>query len=80
MQSGSKKFNRRSFFAAGALSWIEDLDIHYKEFCIPSEHLPDSPEQRNEIIGIMDGPVHVDVVINEGTTFRPDDNIELNYD
>jgi glyoxylase-like metal-dependent hydrolase (beta-lactamase superfamily II) len=72
-----KNLTGAHFYAAGALSWIEDLDIHYNEFCIPSEHLPDSPEQRNEIMGLMDGPVHVDVVINEGTTFRPDDNIEL---
>lgn len=72
-----KNFTNAQFFAAGALSWIEDLETHYKEFCIPSEHLPDSPEQRNEILGLMDGPVHVEVVINEGTKFRPGNNIEL---
>lgn len=59
-----------SFAAAGALSWIEDLETHYQEFCIPSEHLPDSPEQRAEIMGLMDGAVHVDMVLSEGTRFR----------
>jgi glyoxylase-like metal-dependent hydrolase (beta-lactamase superfamily II) len=72
-----KNLTHAQFFAAGALSWIEDLEIHYKEFCIPSEHLPDSPEQRKEILGLMDGPVNVDVVIKEGITFRPGNNIEL---
>ncbi len=58
------------FAAAGALPWIEDLERHYQEFCIPSEHLPDSQEQRAEIMELMDGAVHVDVVLSEGTRFR----------
>jgi glyoxylase-like metal-dependent hydrolase (beta-lactamase superfamily II) len=65
------------FFAAGAVPWVEDMEIHYKEFCIPSEYLPDSKEQRDEILGLMDGPVNVDAVISEGTTFRPGNNIIL---
>jgi glyoxylase-like metal-dependent hydrolase (beta-lactamase superfamily II) len=65
------------FFAAGAVPWIEDMETHYMEFCIPSEHLPDSQEQRDEILGLMDGPVNVDVVITEGTTFRPGNDILL---
>jgi len=72
-----KNFTGAQFFAAGALNWIEDLEIHYKEFCIPSEHLPDSKEQRNEIMELMDGAVHVDVILKEGTIFRPGNNIEL---
>jgi glyoxylase-like metal-dependent hydrolase (beta-lactamase superfamily II) len=64
------------FAAAGALPWIEDLETHYQEFCIPSEHLPDSPEQRAEIMNLMDGAVHVDVVSSEGTRFRLG-NVEL---
>jgi glyoxylase-like metal-dependent hydrolase (beta-lactamase superfamily II) len=63
--------------AAGALPWIEDLELHYREFCIPSEHLPDSPEQRDEILGLMDGGVAVDLVIGEGTTLRLGDGLEL---
>jgi len=65
------------FYAAGAIPWIENMETHYLEFCIPSEHLPDSQEQRDEILGLMDGPVNVDVVITEGITFRPGDEIEL---
>ena len=75
--SAVKNLTNAQFFAAGAINWIEDLEIHYKEFCIPSEHLPDSEEQRKEILGLMDGPVHVDAIINEGITFRPDDEIDL---
>lgn len=63
--------------AAGALPWIEDYEIHYREFCIPSEHLPDSPEQRAEILGLMDGEVAVDMVIGEGVRFRLGDGLEL---
>jgi len=72
-----RKFTNAQFFAAGAVNWIEDLEIHYKEFCIPSEHLPDSPQQRNEIMGLMDGPVHVDGIIKEGTGCRPGNEIDL---
>ncbi len=72
-----KEYTNAQFCAAGAIDWIENLDIHYKEFCIPSDDLPDSPEQHAEIMGLMDGPVHVDVVLKEGTLFRPGKNIEL---
>jgi glyoxylase-like metal-dependent hydrolase (beta-lactamase superfamily II) len=56
--------------AAGALPWIEDLDVHYREFCLPGPDLPDSPEQRAEISGLMDGAAHVDIVLREGTLIR----------
>lgn len=56
--------------AAGALPWIEDLDVHYREFCLPGPDLPDSPEQRTEISSLMDGAVGVDIVLHEGTTIR----------
>ncbi len=72
-----KEKTNAQFFAAGAISWIENMETHYLEFCIPSEYLPDSQEQRDEILGLMDGPVNVDAVIKEGTTFRPGDGIEL---
>ncbi len=65
------------FYAAGAVPWIENMETHYIEFCIPSEHLPDSQQQRDEILGLMDGPVNVDVVLAEGTVFRPGNGIEL---
>jgi len=72
-----KEKTKAQFFAAGAIPWIENMETHYLEFCIPSEYLPDSPEQRDEILGLMDGPVNVDAVIKEGTTFHPGDGIEL---
>lgn len=65
------------FAAAGALPWIEDMATHYREFCLVGDDLPDSPEQREEIMGLMDGPVHVDFVIGEGTRIRPDPGTEL---
>lgn len=65
------------FFAAGAIPWIENMEIHYNEFCIPSEFLPDSKEQREEILGLMDGAVNVDVKISDGVIFRPGNGIEL---
>ena len=72
-----KEHTNAEFCAAGAIDWIEDLDIHYKEFCIPSDDLPDSPEQQAEIMGLMDGPVHIDIKLVEATIFRLGKNIEL---
>jgi glyoxylase-like metal-dependent hydrolase (beta-lactamase superfamily II) len=65
------------FAAAGALPWIEDLETHYREFCLLNAELPNSPEQKAEIMGLMDGPVHVDIVLTEGTTFRLGTDVEL---
>ncbi|HVW93895.1 MAG TPA: MBL fold metallo-hydrolase [Devosia sp.] len=66
------------FAAAGAFGWIEDFDVHYREFCLVDEQeLPDSPEQRREILGLMDGEVHCDIGLAEGTRFRLGDDIEL---
>jgi len=62
--------------AAGALPWIENLEVHYREFC-RTDALPDSQEQRHEILGLMDGGVPVDLVMTEGTRFRLDDHLEL---
>jgi glyoxylase-like metal-dependent hydrolase (beta-lactamase superfamily II) len=65
------------FAAAGVTEWIEDLETHYREFCLLNAELPDSPEQRAEILGLMDGEVHVDVVLSEGTRFRLGPDLEL---
>jgi glyoxylase-like metal-dependent hydrolase (beta-lactamase superfamily II) len=66
------------FAAAGAFAWIEDFDVHYREFCLVDERsLPDSPEQRSEILGLMDGEVHCDIALAEGTRFRLGDGLEL---
>lgn len=64
------------FMAGGALPWIEDMEAHYNAFCLPEE-LPDSPEQRAEIMGLVDGAVSVNLVIGEGTQIRLGDGIEL---
>lgn len=64
------------FAAAGALPWIEDLERHYHEFC-RTDALPDSAEQRDEILGLMDGAVPVDLVIGDGVRFRLGDGVEL---
>ena len=63
--------------AAGRFDWIEDLDLHYREFCLLNEDLPDSPEQRAEILGLMDGAVHVDLALEEGTRVRLGGDLEL---
>ncbi len=72
-----KQLTTARFYAAGALTWIEDLETHYKEFCIPNPDIPDSAEQRAEILGLMDGAIHVDAVICEGVRFRPGNDIDL---
>ena len=51
--------------AAGAFAWIEDLDRHYREFCRP-ERVPEAPGQREEILGLMDGPVQVEHQLQPG--------------
>ncbi len=61
----------------GALPWFEDLDAHYREFCLVTDELPDSPEQREEILGLVDGAVDIDLLIEEGVTFRLDDETAL---
>lgn len=66
------------FAAAGAFPWIEDFDVHYREFCLVDEvSLPDSAEQRTEILGLMDGEVHTDIALVDGTRFRLGGDLEL---
>jgi len=72
-----KRATGARFAAAGALAWFEDLETHYREFCLVTDELPDSREQREEILGLVDGPVPVALVIGEGVTFRLDDDTEL---
>ena len=57
------------FFAGGAAAWAEDLETHYREFCL-TDVLGDPPGQREEILGLMDGPVKIEALIGEGTRFR----------
>lgn len=65
------------FAAAGALPWFEDLETHYREFCLVSDELPDSRAQREEILGLVDGAVPIDIVLTGGVSFRLDAATEL---
>ncbi|WP_425148636.1 MBL fold metallo-hydrolase [Deinococcus sp.] len=64
------------FSAGGALPWIEDLERHYTEFT-RTDALPDSQEQRRDILELMDGPVEVDWLIGEGARLRLGGGVEL---
>ncbi len=64
------------FIAGGALPWIEDLETHYREFCLP-EKVPEALDQRSEIMSLMDGAVEVDLVIQAGDRLRLGGDVEL---
>ena len=64
------------FAAAGALSWLEDYETHYREFC-RTDALPDSAAQRQEILGLMDTPVEIELLLSPNTSFRLAEDIEL---
>jgi glyoxylase-like metal-dependent hydrolase (beta-lactamase superfamily II) len=63
--------------ASGALPWIENYDIHYQEFCLPEITLEYTPNQKDDVYGIVDEAVHVDLLIDDGNVFRLGDDIEL---
>ncbi len=65
------------FAASGALRWIEDYEAHYQEFCLPEKTLEYTPDQRDDVNGVMDQEVHVDMLIRDGDVFRLGDGIEL---
>jgi glyoxylase-like metal-dependent hydrolase (beta-lactamase superfamily II) len=71
-----REATKARFVAGGALPWIEDLETHYREFCLPDK-LPEADNQRAEIMGLMDGPVPVDFVITEGVRIRLGGSVEL---
>lgn len=51
---------------AGAVPWIEDHERHLREFLFHHPDLiPDTPDLRSEIGGTMDGPVRVDLAIDD---------------
>ncbi|WP_424952902.1 MBL fold metallo-hydrolase [Deinococcus sp.] len=64
------------FAAAGAIPWAEDLERHYREFCV-TDALPDSPGQRREIMSLMDGPVPIQLLLVEGNRFFLGGGVEL---
>ena len=65
------------FGAAGALNWIEDYDIQFREFCQPEFTLEYVPNQREEVLSIMDAPIHMDMLIQDGDLFRLGEGVEL---
>ncbi len=65
------------FAASGALRWIEDYEAHYQEFCLPEKTLEYTPDQRDDVNGVMDREVHVDLLIRDGDVFRLGGGIEL---
>jgi len=63
--------------ASGGLPWIENYDIHYQEFCLPEITLEYTPNQKDDVYGIVDAAVHVDMIIDDGNVFRLGNDIEL---
>ncbi len=53
----------------GAVAWLEDFDAHYRAFCLP-DVLGDPSGQRAEILGLMDTPTPVDLVLTAGSRVR----------
>ena len=64
------------FAAGGARGWIENFEEHYREFCL-TDLLPELPGQREEILGLMDGPVSLALLLEEGSRFVLDDETVL---
>lgn len=56
------------FAVGGCVSWVENLETHYEEFCL-TQTLGDPPGQRDEIMGLMDAAVTVDRVFTDGDRF-----------
>lgn len=51
-------------------AWHTDFERHYQEFARSfPELIPDTPELRAEVLGILDGEHKVDLLIDEGITF-----------
>lgn len=62
----------------GSERWIEDMEYHYEQFCLPfPDILPHSDATKEEILGLMDGGSKVDLTLPEGATFRLDEQTEL---
>jgi len=75
--SAVKEHTGALFGAAGALEWIEDYEIQYREFCQPEFTLEYVPNQREEVLSIMDTPIHMDMLIQDGDLFRLGEGLEL---
>ncbi|MCD9023517.1 MBL fold metallo-hydrolase [Cohnella silvisoli] len=63
---------------AGSERWIEDMEYHYEQFCLPFPNiLPHSEETKRDILGLMDGGSKVDLSITEGMTIKLDNDTQL---
>jgi glyoxylase-like metal-dependent hydrolase (beta-lactamase superfamily II) len=63
---------------AGAEPWIEDFDVHLREFALSYPHIiPDSPEVRAEVLPLLDQPVRVHAALREGTTIALGSGVRL---
>ena len=56
------------FAVGGCVPWVENLEMHYEEFCL-TKTLGDPSGQREEIMGLMDAAVSVDRVFQDGDRF-----------
>jgi glyoxylase-like metal-dependent hydrolase (beta-lactamase superfamily II) len=49
--------------------WHHDFDLHYRTFALEHpELIDDTPEMREDLMGSIDGPHHVDVYVSDGFT------------
>ncbi|MFD0618624.1 MBL fold metallo-hydrolase [Paenibacillus sp. GCM10027629] len=73
-----EKYNLLIAAPVGSEQWIEDMEYHYEQFCLPfPEILPHSDETKRDIIGLMDGGSKVDLSVTEGMTIKLDGETQL---
>jgi hydroxyacylglutathione hydrolase len=59
-------------------AWHSDFERHYQEFARPFPHLvPDTPELRDEVLGILDEPRPLDLHVDEGAQFNLGGGVQL---
>lgn len=58
--------------------WHDDFEVHYQQFARPFPHLvPDTPELREEVLGVLDEPRPLDLVVDEGAAFHLGGGVRL---
>lgn len=73
-----EKYNLLVAAPVGSERWIEDMEYHYEQFCLPfPEILPHSDETKRDILGLMDGGSKVDLSVTEGMTIKLDSDTQL---
>ena len=59
-------------------AWHADFEVHYQEFARPFPHLvPDTPALRDEVLGPLDEPRPLDLIIDEGAGFNLGGGVNL---